>query len=307
MKRWIAVLWMLLLVTAGAETPKELGLRALEEDRLVDAIKHFTSALNDEGADKAELYRLRAEAYLDNHQNKQSARDATEALKLNPKDAEALVVHGLAQGGLGNFGKAREEIEAAAKLAPKNSFVVWRHGQMYCSMGNLKKADTLMSQAIEISPNNARLYVARAEIRNRARLLQAALKDSQKAQNLGDNSVEGYFNHAATYHHMKQPQKAILLYQKALKLNPGHEMAWGNLALCYSELGRHQEALDAIEKGGGARNPHLYYLNRGIFLLDLGRPKEARASFEQVLKLPGNRLKDNARYQLKKLDESVRP
>jgi tetratricopeptide (TPR) repeat protein len=79
-------------------------------------------------------------------------------------------------------------------------------------------------------------------------------------------------------------EEAIRWYREALALRPGLPDLQTDLGACLVSAGRPAEGLgefEAVLKGDPAHRNALY--NKGIALLQMGRPQEAAAAWEDLL------------------------
>lgn len=162
----------------------------------------------------------------------------------------------------------------------------------------------------------AELYHYRGQAHEKLRNLKEALSDYQEA--IQRDSIADYFvSRALLYNRMQQPSAATADLRMALQLDPLHQLAWYNLALIAPDT-KLPEMLIADETFAptlgllGARametgdyklalkyynqslkndsRETLSYINRGRTLLKLGHYEQARADFQEALRLEPSRL-----------------
>jgi hypothetical protein len=75
-----------------------------------------------------------------------------QALGMNPKDAEAMMLMGISEGTTGNFTEALSYFNKAVELEPKNSQAWFNLGITYQNMGNAVQADSMFNHAATLDP-----------------------------------------------------------------------------------------------------------------------------------------------------------
>lgn len=109
-----------------------------------------------------------SDTFLKSNQNYAIARDhaiegdydkalesADAALKLNPKNIEAIFVRGLVRSYRGEFKEALKDLEKVKKAAGKDSELLFNRGMVYAMMGKYKKAAADFSSAWAIDDSLA--------------------------------------------------------------------------------------------------------------------------------------------------------
>ncbi len=76
-----------------------------------------------------------------------------QALGMNPKDAEAAMLMGIAEGTSGNYSEALNYFNKAIVLEPKNSQAWFNLGITYRNTGDAIRADSMFNQAALLDPN----------------------------------------------------------------------------------------------------------------------------------------------------------
>ena len=118
----------------------------------------------------------------------------SQAIKCDPRNAEALKERGECEAQEGCFPEAMSDLNRAAKLTPLDPWVYNKRGIVWFCQGEYDKAVADFSIAIRLAPESPHAYFFRANMYR---------------------------------HHLGEPQKAIADYQKACKL--GHSLSCGEL------------------------------------------------------------------------------
>lgn len=75
-----------------------------------------------------------------------------QALGMNPKDAEAVMLMGISEGTTGNYSEALNYFNKAVALEPKNSQAWFNLGITYQNIGNAVQADSMFNHAASLDP-----------------------------------------------------------------------------------------------------------------------------------------------------------
>ena len=97
---------------------------------------------------------------------------------------------------------------------------------------------------------------------------------------------------------------AIDQFEKALKENPKYDIAWNNLGNSYRSLRKYEKALGCYEKAieCSPENP-MFYLHKGVLLMELGRFSEAEPYMNKVVKLDSSNL--DAMFHMANISEQI--
>ena len=106
--------------------------------------------LRDSGA-----YDIRGEVYEKNRDYDKAIADYTEAIRLNPKHADAHYGRGTAYRRKGAYGEAIRDFTETVRLNPKHADAYYGRGIAYRHAGEYDKAIADYSEAIRLNPNSA--------------------------------------------------------------------------------------------------------------------------------------------------------
>ena len=184
---WLAAAALLVAVSSGeAVAQSQADICRSGEGKT--AIAACTAVIHSGHATKAELYRAyydRGVLYRDRKQHTLAVRDFTQAMRLDPKNSDAVLNRGVSYGALGQYRRSIRDYTAAIELDPS-------------------KADGW----------NARCY-DRAIIGQ----FQAALADCNEALRLQPDYPEGRDSRGFLYLKLRQYDAAIADYDTALRLD----------------------------------------------------------------------------------------
>jgi tetratricopeptide (TPR) repeat protein len=205
-------------------------------------------------------------------QSKRELAEYTEAIRLNPKNADAYMLRG--------------------RL--RSNFLI---KDVYDVRGGI--AD--YTESIRLNPKNAEAYDGRATARMWARDIQGAIADYTEAIRLNPRNAQYYSSRGYHRNRLRDYQGALADYTEAIRLNPKDNGLNYNYSVrgdLRRALGDFQGALaDHTENirlkfktasqstfGIGISNDGIYYANRGKIRSDLGDYQGALADFSQAIR-----------------------
>lgn len=117
----------------------------------------------------------------------------------------------------------------------------------------------------------------------------AAIARFEEAAGLLPDCFDCYYNIGFAYLQKKDEPKAEEAFKRVIELKPDHVQALNTLATLYNNQKRFDEAsamsARAAEAGGGSTGGVDAIYNQGIILWNAGNTKEARARFEEAIRL----------------------
>jgi len=214
------------------------GVRALQKDKLEEALKEFTMSVQVDSA-RADGYKSLGLTYLRLDQTEKGIETFEKAVGMDPKDAKALVNLGIAYHNARQPEKEVWAFQAAANLDPKNADVMSKLVMGYETLAGVTKdsvkaavmydsAMVACERALALDPKNARVAVTAGRLHlNRAMSLSVSGKKE-----------EANASYASAERHLKV----------ALELDPKDGSSAFNLGLCYNQLERSDEAVAMFRK-----------------------------------------------------------
>jgi len=165
------------------------GWEQVEKGNYEQAIRYFTEAIDLNPKD-AESYYSRGTAYSHKGQYDQAISDYTKVLEINPRDAKAYFKRGIAYYKKSQYDQVISDFSKALEINPMDAEAYYNRGITYCRKGQQDQAISDFKKAFEIDPNNPRYLVT-------------------------------YVDHEIAYFEDKgQYDQAISGYTKALETNP---------------------------------------------------------------------------------------
>ncbi len=226
---------------------------------------------------------------LDNARN-----SANEALALTPDLLEARELLGRVAIEKGNYARADRHLAAAAELAPRSGKVIYLMAISQERRGRSAEALTLYRKARALDPNNPAFILASAEtLVALGRPVEALELIESKFQST--DQVLGLYKTAGELAMLTgKTDKAIDHFGKARYLDPDDLGVQEQLAKAYFFADRPTDAVGLLKalssQGPYARTAWLHNM-LGQCQLALGRPREAKASFEVAIDIEPDRAR----------------
>ena len=214
------------LVTAD---PNWAAVRALRGDCHAaggdtdKALSDYTAAITAAGDDPvaaADVHRRRAALYLDGDNAAAAARDCDAALRLDPSNAKAYRVRGMAHREAGDFAAADADLTRALELDADTPLTLLARATVRFDLGDPAAAAADCDKALTLDPDNARAYSLRGMARRKGADLAGALADFTAAVKLAPDQPGPRNLRAGIHYHLGQYGRAVQDHLDALKCDP---------------------------------------------------------------------------------------
>ena len=170
-------------------------------------------------------------------QRETAARQEQQQREAVQQQAQALVQQGIQKSNNRNYNRAIADFTEALRLDPNNADTYIDRGNAYRyrgSSGDYEMAIRDYTQAIRLDPNNADAYCYRGIAYNKARVYDLAIADLTQAIRLNPNFADAYNNRGiAVYSNRKDFVRAIADISQAIRLNPNFADAYNNRGNVY--------------------------------------------------------------------------
>lgn len=216
-----------------------------------------------------------------------AVREYTKAIELDPGNAMAYHLRGIAYGALKLYEKAIKDYNKAIELNPDHSSFYNNRGVFYEDLRQYEDALKDYSKAIELDPGQAKAHSNRGFAYNLLGQDEKALADCDKAIELDPTYAVAYHNRGKIYCDSGQYKKAIENFSKAIELDPGNAIFYFNRAGCYYyELNQYDKALADFSKAIELDPKHKdAYLGRAMAYRSLGQDGLAEADEKAAAEL----------------------
>jgi lipoprotein NlpI len=169
---------------------------------------------------RAVAYNNRAGAYANKGDNDRAIADASEAIRLDPKDAFAYNNRAGAYLNKRDNDRAIADASEAIRLDPKDAFAYNNRAGAYASKGDNDRAIADASEAIRLDPKDALAYNNRAAAYLNKRDNDRAIADASEAIRLDPNYAIAYNYRGNAYKAKGDYDRAIADYNEAIRLDP---------------------------------------------------------------------------------------
>jgi tetratricopeptide (TPR) repeat protein len=209
-----------------------------------------------------------------------------QALKLEPRKADALHLLGLVAHQLGRHEVAVETIARAIEIEPRVALYRSTLGNALKALGRLDEAERAYTDAICLEPGFAEAHYNLGTVLVASGRVDDALAATKTAISLLPDFAEAHAALGTALLELGRLDEALTAYQSAIRCKPDDAEARANLGKTLQGLGRLDEALAAY--GAAIRlGPHLAeaHSNRGNTLKALGRLDDAAAAHRMAIRL----------------------
>ncbi|MGB3052617.1 MAG: tetratricopeptide repeat protein [Polyangiales bacterium] len=299
-------------VDITAEVRRVLGWAELQRNRIDDAIKEFTQALEMEPRDSSAQFGL-AVAYRRKWKLDEAAAELAKVEELDAKFPGLALEKGRLAEAAGDMDAATESYRNALLESPDDAALKSRMGAVLVLAGKYDEAEKLLREVLEVQQYSAEAehYLGRVELERgqieaaRQRFLRAArlepesglyrmyvawaalesnemstaLRNLDAALKLDPTLGDAYWLRARIRIRAGTVRDALADLNKAIELNPNRIEAWAAMGESHYQLGQMREAIAAFEKAvAGAPEQGYWWYRLGRLQLDEGQRAKALAS-----------------------------
>jgi tetratricopeptide (TPR) repeat protein len=209
-------------------------------------------------------------------------QQATEALALAPRNADARVVLGKVNIERGRYSSAVYELEKALESDPRSAKAAYMLGVAYEKSANLAEAYNCYQRAARLDSGFFAAVIAAAEVQAGMGNLQDALELLEGRLDQAGDDPTAYEVCGRLALMLDDPAKAESYYRTAHVLDDDNLVYIRSLAETHYRMGHHREALRYLNKltgHGEYEATYLVYAMQAECYLALGEGKRARDAY----------------------------
>lgn len=189
---------------------------------------------------------------------------------------------------MGLYEVSEHKIKEAIRILPDEPVLVYALAQLYHTSGKYKEAIVLYEQLVEEETQDLwqeNLFILLADCHNAIGNFEEGIDYLEQIYQ-EDHTSDSLFQLGFAYLQLKQFPRAVQIFEQLLEMDPDYNSAYFYLAESLDEEHRHEEALDAIQKGIDI-DPYQpeFFLFQAKLYLKLSEENEAEKSLDQVLRL----------------------
>jgi tetratricopeptide (TPR) repeat protein len=178
----------------------------------------------------------------------QGIRDCAEAIRLDPRNAEAYNIRGAAYGSKRDWDKAIADLNKAIRLDPKNAEAYYNRGRAYLNKGDMSRTIADCTKAIWLDPKDADKYVVRGVAHGIKGDIDASIADFTEAIRRDSQFAMAFNNRGLAYGNKGDWHKAIADYSEAIWIDSQFATAYYNRGIARWNIGETADANRDFEK-----------------------------------------------------------
>ena len=252
-----------------------------------------------------ELYNLQGASNALIERNGAAIESYDQAIKINPKYADAHLNKGSVLQKNGEFDAAMESFNKALSINPYHSIAHFNMGNALNEKSELDASVESYKKAIKIKPDYAEAYFNMGIVLENKGELDAAMESYEQAIKIKPDYAEAYNNMGNARKDTGDLDAAIDNYKQVLKIKPDYEAACNNIGIILTDKGEFDAAIDSYKQAVKIKPDYAEaFNNMGNALENKGELDAAMESYKQAIKIKpdyaeafnnmGNALKDKA-------------
>lgn len=167
---------------------------------------------------------------------------ASEAIRRDPKDANAYYNRGNAYAASGDADRAIADYTATIRLDPSYANAYYNRGNGYSNKGDTDRAIADYTATLRLDPAYANAYYNRGNAYSNRGDTDRAIADYTEAIRLQPTNANAYFNRGNAYGNKGDTDRAIADYTDTIRVDPTYANAYVNRGLAYEKRGEFAKA-----------------------------------------------------------------
>jgi tetratricopeptide (TPR) repeat protein len=235
---------------------------------------------------KAGAYEGFGLAYCRLGQNEQAFQMYSQAISIDPTDANGFAGRGDVLATLKLLDSADSDYSEAIRLDPTHSRAYCGRGSVRSDQGHDELALADFGRAIEFDPRYAKAYSYRSTLYARRGQNEKALTDCDALIRLLPESHCPYKDRGGILVRMKRFDRAIADLNEAIRLDPMRATAYQNRGAAYNGLGQYERAINDLSRAIELDPENVgAYSNRGLAHFAVGQYDQAVADLSRAVQL----------------------
>ncbi len=252
------------------------GVALYRDGKLEEAIDTYTDLLFNVDAYYMEARRNRLDAYLDNRDMKNVAKELKFFQDAYPDSSWVYMLRGIAMIKTKSYGMARLNFARALEMEPDNAENLVNIANTYYYLKRHDDATVYLDSALKVNPDLASIYNTKSMIASSVGNYERALEHSNKAISLDPTNPYFYNNRGFAQLKLGALDEAERDIDIAIRGDIYNGWAYKNKGIFYNLKGDYESALRnfqlAVKYDSAVEQLHSYY---GDALYELGRTDEA--------------------------------
>ncbi|MHB0772227.1 caspase family protein [Bradyrhizobium sp. 5.13L] len=162
---------------------------------------------------------------------------ASEAIRRDPKDANAYYNRGNAYAASADTDRAIADYTATIRLDPAHANAYYNRGNGYSIKGDTDRAIADYTATIQLDPAYANAYYNRGNAYSTKGNADRAIADYTEAVRLQPTNANAYFNRGNAYGNKGDTDRAIADYTETIRVDSTYANAYVNRGLAYEKRG----------------------------------------------------------------------
>jgi tetratricopeptide (TPR) repeat protein len=234
----------------------------------------------------------KADALMDQNQVDQAIETYRQALKTNPKNAEAssglsdaLTAKGVEVAGDSAKMEGAQYLEEAVQLDSKNAVAYSKLGDIYTAGEQTERGVQNYEKALIADPTLTDVYVPLGMAYLKSGDIAKAETYAAKADAAGSKSADAAMLRGLVYYKQNKNSEALASFEKALSIDPQNSSARYYEAACYDRLNQNDQSIAAYKKT--VEEDPTYapaWFDLGVAYYNAGDYNNAAEAYQQAIK-----------------------